>query len=1376
MDVNRRVILSIFCLFLAQCAFSDTPDKPAASADPPPRLGTQARLVRLARVQGYINPATREAWMRAVPPDPDQPPPPKRRNNQVGLVAAALEATTPGYCELEYFADGESDYNPDLTVEVYPQYKASGDPDDAPGFTPSECAPHLDTGFEGTAALFDSFGVCCFYQHIGNFMTRTYDHVYLDIDESTIDAQTQGPYIGTGVAQGTVDTPEGRNRPHQKRGLWDFGYMEHGDTKNMWVFFHNLDPSARTWNAYVSGTYYEICDNGRDDDCDGIEDNGCHTVSQGGQCYADDDCMEGNFCVGAEIHSSLGEDDGSLADDIPGVCLCDTVDSDTDGLGDSCDPCKYDPGNDPDGDDVCAADDNCPDDANSDQQDTDEDGVGDACECNNVTCDSPPVCRTTGSCLSTTGECYYPHASDYSPCNDNNECTDGEQCFGGSCTNGSPVDCDDSKDCTTDSCDPATGCLHDALSDGTLCDADSNPCTVDDACSDGTCYAGDPADCADDDPCTIDSCNSVTGCIHETDTQDTDTDGTCDNGDSDDDNDGVSDVDDDASTDPDVCRDEDGDGCDDCSIGTDDFGPDPDYNTADDGTDTDTDGQCNTGDPDDDNDTVSDGIDNCPLIYNPDQDNNDLDAMGDVCDPDDDNDTVSDGIDNCPLVYNPDQDNNDLDAMGDVCDPDDDNDTVSDGPDNCPLIANPGQLDGDVDGWGDVCDNCPGLANDQTDSDADGVGDACDAPPEWNCVPGIYGGGDGCDCGCGALDPDCDDATVGSCDLCAQVGSCAVDRCPSNINSVDNSRCVAEGWRCSGAYYEDGATCDCGCGAPDPDCDPNYTSGNCDNCNLPGSCGVGTCPSNISSADNSTCDVPGAWTCLQNRYGDGTNCDCGCGALDPDCWHRGRIACYRCQNTGGLCGSGTECPRYIDVTDNSRCVVEGWNCSADAYSDGTSCDCGCGIADPDCDGDAITDCDTCHLPGSCGTDDCPANIWDGYNYWCTEQQTWTAGQEYYNDHYWCDCGYGAVDPDCHPPTIDSCEYCNDSGVGLCNSGWDGCSPLYIDYTDISQCAPVGWTCSVGRWQDGTDCDCGCGVQDPDCNPDYTPANCDTCDLPGSCGIGPPCGSSNINSTNNALCDAPTGWTCAAAWYNDGDCDCGCGVPDSDADCEDNTVASCKYCGQTDMCAEPYACPATVHPKDNSRCAWTCDIDYYVDSDCDCGCGVRDIYGCPDSSSSSCDFCGPINLPGSCSLAPLCPGSIDASDNSRCNATGWNCAPELFDAGDGICHCGCGIVDLDCADATAAECDECLTTGSCATVDCMDIFSLDSAVCNLPSPSGWTCHPSLYGDTVCDCGCGAEDSDCGGYDPASCQRCPNMVGSCSASDCTDIDNTYNYLCK
>ncbi|TCK68060.1 gliding motility-associated-like protein [Winogradskyella wandonensis] len=122
-----------------------------------------------------------------------------------------------------------------------------------------------------------------------------------------------------------------------------------------------------------------------------------------------------------------------------------------------------------------------------------------------------------------------------------------------------------------------------------------------------------------------------------------------------------------------------------------------------------------------DGDGVLNDVDNCVLIYNPDQADNDGDGAGDLCDDDDDNDGVLDVNDNCQFGFNPDQADNDGDGEGDVCDPDDDNDGVLDEDDNCQFTANSGQEDIDLNGIGDVCDNI--YANDIISPNGDSVND-----------------------------------------------------------------------------------------------------------------------------------------------------------------------------------------------------------------------------------------------------------------------------------------------------------------------------------------------------------------------------------------------------------------------------------------------------------------------------------------------------------------------------------------------------------------------------------------------------------------------------------------------------------------------------
>jgi hypothetical protein len=101
-----------------------------------------------------------------------------------------------------------------------------------------------------------------------------------------------------------------------------------------------------------------------------------------------------------------------------------------------------------------------------------------------------------------------------------------------------------------------------------------------------------------------------------------------------------------------------------------------------------------------DEDFVDYSDDNCPVTYNPIDENTGLQAdadnngVGDVCDTCVDTDGDGYGypvyaastcpLDNCPSIWNMAQDNFDGDDLGDACDTDDDNDGVLDDADVCP--------------------------------------------------------------------------------------------------------------------------------------------------------------------------------------------------------------------------------------------------------------------------------------------------------------------------------------------------------------------------------------------------------------------------------------------------------------------------------------------------------------------------------------------------------------------------------------------------------------------------------------------------------------------------------------------------------------------
>jgi hypothetical protein len=179
--------------------------------------------------------------------------------------------------------------------------------------------------------------------------------------------------------------------------------------------------------------------------------------------------------------------------------------------------------------------------------------------------------------------------------------------------------------------------------------------------------------------------------------------------------------------------------------------------------DSDQDGSKDCQDPDDDDDSITDLLDNCPLHHNPQQTNSDNDLMGDACDSNDDNDgtpdeddcaptdpTVEPGAvelcngtdDNCNGQTDEGFEDSDQDGDKNCVDGDDDNDGIPDLQDNCPETDNPGQVNSDADLLGDACDN---------DDDNDNSADLDDCAP---LNPNIHPGAEEL---CNGLDDNCND-------------------------------------------------------------------------------------------------------------------------------------------------------------------------------------------------------------------------------------------------------------------------------------------------------------------------------------------------------------------------------------------------------------------------------------------------------------------------------------------------------------------------------------------------------------------------------------------------------------------------------------------
>jgi len=205
--------------------------------------------------------------------------------------------------------------------------------------------------------------------------------------------------------------------------------------------------------------------------------------------------------------------------------------------------------------------------------------------------------------------------------------------------------------------------------------------------------------------------------------------------------------------------------------------------------------------PDFDGDNIPNELDNCPSIYNVNQDTDgDCQLLkkdpsywdpnkkiwlkephcGDVCDncpkfsnidqTDSDDDGIGDACDNCLYEYNLDPKDTDFDCLLYNINPDywDGKKWIKDPQcgdacDKCP--GKPDTFDKDQDGIPDGCDNCIDIPNsDQNDIDHDGIGDACDC---WDGVKGLNE--DGVDCG-------------GTNPKCAPCNRCSMETLPSSFD------------------------------------------------------------------------------------------------------------------------------------------------------------------------------------------------------------------------------------------------------------------------------------------------------------------------------------------------------------------------------------------------------------------------------------------------------------------------------------------------------------------------------------------------------------------------------------------------------------------
>jgi hypothetical protein len=216
---------------------------------------------------------------------------------------------------------------------------------------------------------------------------------------------------------------------------------------------------------------------------------------------------------------------------------------------------------------------------------------------------------------------------------------------------------------------------------------------------------------------------------------------------------------------------------------------------------------------------------------------------------------------------------------------------------------------------------------------------------------------------------------------------------------------------------------------------------------------------------------------------------------------------------------------------------------------------------------------------------------------------------------------------------------------------------------------------------------------------------------------------------------PEGWRCAPEQRGDGVCDCGCGRDDPDCEREGCAepgcgVAACALCH--DAIGRELPCPGH----------WTCSRARFGDAlTCDCGCGHAD----PDCGADGC-------------VEPGCEADgcdLRWSDGAPIRPGGWSCEAERFGT-DGVCDCGCGQDDPDCAGDLGCSAAGCYADG------CGKCFGEDGS--ELSCERG-ACTAGFENDGVCDCGCRRDDPDClavrdcvePGCSADGCGRCHNASG-------------------
>ncbi|MDR0966974.1 MAG: hypothetical protein LBM75_10855 [Myxococcales bacterium] len=488
--------------------------------------------------------------------------------------------------------------------------------------------------------------------------------------------------------------------------------------------------------------------------------------------------------------------------------------------------------------------------------------------------------------------------------------------------------------------------------------------------------------------------------------------------------------------------------------------------------------------------------------------------------------------------------------------------------------------------------------------------------------------------------------------------------CTSNNDCDANEKCSADGVCVADVVV-------------DPECTSNEDCATGEKCQS-GVCvadtTTGGCTSNEDCATGETCEdgacVPETtptWTCPEEWYGD-DSCDCGCGIIDSDCDDASADSC----DYTDACLEQSMLPKS---DENWLCVGGAWICDdlfGESMQGDGACDCGCGVVDSDCDDASADSCEYSDLCSALGMEPHPTENWH-----CVapalEPCTEAGAEKYDCIEYDLGADYGLpgfyfIDVSMQL-VCDGSEYVpNNSSMVECSNGCDAGKCILLDEREGQSCTKetfqetCGGTGDVVLW---------CDVED---GATAGVVAAFKCSESSSCEV--------MADDNYANCYAP-----ADACSESDNTKQGCGTSDYEG-------YLLEYGCFEMVSGEYYWEPINLIEECEGQCVedaclevaegWTCSGAWYGDGDCDCGCGIVDM-DCADASIASCKYgsdCGGLSL-------------VDPSDTTQCIELeipdGWNTACSYQSGtswyGDGSCDCGCGALDVDCDDETAASCEE-----------------------------------------------------------------------------------------